>query len=305
MKGKYVNLQSSLGRLGVTVLLCALVLVGMGCARPLSTRDLSESSRRDEFSSSVGGSSTSLAPNDNQASVEVVCWGDSLTAGYGAGEAVIATENPPYDASGQSYPDILHHFTGLPTYNFGVVGATSKEIAAMQGGLVVRDDPSFSPLLSEQVVLQGRMHRGDILVIEMGSNGGWSSYDELIAQYRGMLSYARCEQYIILGDTDDPGTSLGDPDQKPFEEGVTPGETAWEAALREAFGDHFINMRAYLIEYGLSLVGLTPTEKDMELLSHGCVPEQLRSDWTHLNSYGYYVQARAVYDRGVALGYWG
>ena len=53
-------------------------------------------------------------------------------------------------------------------------------------------------------------HRDDILIIEMGSNGGWDNYDELIAQYQSIIDYTGCEDYIIVGDTDDPGSSLAD-----------------------------------------------------------------------------------------------
>lgn len=44
----------------------------------------------------------------------------------------------------------------------------------------------------------------DILVIQMGSNGGWDSYDELIAQYQAMIEKSGTQCYIIIGDTDNP-----------------------------------------------------------------------------------------------------
>ena len=78
----------------------------------------------------------------------------------------------------------------------------------------------------------------------MGSNGGWDDYDELISQYQAVIDYTGCENYIIVGDTDDPGTSLADNSQSYLEDGddyVGADDTAWEAALREAFGEHFFN----------------------------------------------------------------
>ena len=98
--------------------------------------------------------------------------------------------------------------------------------------------------------------------------------------------------------------TFGDPSQEAFEPGETGRQTEWEAALTAEFGDRFINMRQFLIDDGLAIAGLTPTREDAEDAAVGCISLQLRSDWTHLNSYGYYAKAQAVYQRGVQLGYW-
>ena len=37
----------------------------------------------------------------------IVCWGDSMTYGVGADRAIIKTDDGTYDASYQSYPEIL------------------------------------------------------------------------------------------------------------------------------------------------------------------------------------------------------
>ena len=63
-------------------------------------------------------------------------------------------------------------------------------------------------------------------------------------------------------------------------------------------------MRVFLVEHGLEVAGLTPNEEDEEYSALGWVSDQLRSDWTHLNSYGYYAQAVGVYEKGRELGYW-
>ena len=149
-------------------------------------------------------------------------------------------------------------------------------------------------------------HRNDILILEIGSNGGWESdYQQLIEQYDNMLLSSGCQYYIIIGDTDDPGTSVGDGNQQNYDySNIGRGDTGWEAALREAYGDHFINMRAYLIENGLQDAGLTATTEDVENYKKGCISKQLRSDWTHLNDDGYHAKAVGVYKKGVELGYW-
>lgn len=144
---------------------------------------------------------------------------------------------------------------------------------------------------------------GDVLVIQMGSNGGWDDYDELIQQYKAMIDNSGTECYIIIGDTDNPDESV---DSAYYTDSSEVGidDTLWEAALREAFGEHFINMRVYMIENALSTVGLEPTQEDIDNIDDGRVPESLKHDFTHLNSYGYYAVGVAVYNKGIELGYW-
>lgn len=144
---------------------------------------------------------------------------------------------------------------------------------------------------------------GDVLVIQMGSNGGWDDYDELIQQYKAMIDNSGTECYIIIGDTDNPDESV---DSAYYTDSSEVGidDTLWEVALREAFGEHFINMRVYMIENALSTAGLEPTQEDIDNIDDGRVPESLKHDFTHLNSYGYYAVGVAVYNKGIELGYW-
>lgn len=335
-------------RLSIVAIAAVLVASLAGC-RQFPTND-------ETSSDAVGGDAQAESDLDwryypgtsDDDTREIVCWGDSMTQGVGADEGALVSlaDGELYDTSYQSYPQVLSQLTGLDTYNFGVAGATSAEIAAMQGGLTweelesaeksvevadaddadvddadadaddadanaadadAADDADEQPVshIDPDVIEEGEQHTGDILVLEIGSNGGWNNdYQVLIDQYRAMIERSGCEDYLILGDTDDPGTSVGDTSQVPFTEDYAPRETNWEAALREAFGDHFINMRVFLIKHGLEISGLTPTEEDVADARLGCISKQLRSDWTHLNARGYFAKAVAVYQRGIKLGYW-
>lgn len=347
---------------------------------------------------------------------EISCWGDSMTQGWGAGPASITINGIRKDISYYTYPSTLQELTGIRTYNFGMPGKTSEEIAIMQGGIpivtdrdvvvtesgmsefklvkqstgrqVYMDDysgygaeeyneyPDVVYIMDRAFLIterHGRQflsqvyqlelnsgkhsgslietggteettaentpteqataaepesseealtipagtrvytkasvdHKDDILILEIGSNGGWASnYQLLILQYDAMIQSSGCKYYIIVGDTDDPGTSIGDTTQGETDEDgnyIGIGDTAWEAALREAYGDHFINMRTYLIENGLSDVGLMPTKSDLINYKKGNISKRLRSDWTHLNSMGYYAKGVGIYKKGVELGYW-
>ena len=143
----------------------------------------------------------------------------------------------------------------------------------------------------------------DVLVIQMGSNGGWDDYDMLISQYKAMIANSGTQCYIIIGDTDNPDESIeGDYYSSSSDVGLN--DTYWEAALREAFGEHFINMRTYMLENAMDIAGLEPTEEDAYNLANSMMPESIKSDYTHMNAYGYYVIGVGVYEKGSELGYW-
>ena len=110
-----------------------------------------------------------------------------------------------------------------------------------------------------------------------------------------------------MGDTDDPGDSIAEWWESEYDAKGEPRGlmlTEWETALEQAYGDHFLNTRLYLIENGLSDCGLEETEEDREGYEYGKISKQLRYDWTHFNAYGYFSQALAIYKKGVELGYW-
>jgi len=131
--------------------------------------------------------------------------------------------------------------------------------------------------------------KDDILIIEMGNNNGWDAdYGVLIKQYEAMIKYSNCKYFIIIGDTDGSQIERGD----------------WDQALQDAFGEHYINMRTYLVNNGLSDCGIKGTQSDLEMVALQEVPDSLKSDWSHLNSYGYYSKGNAIYAKGVQLGYW-
>ena len=147
----------------------------------------------------------------------------------------------------------------------------------------------------------------DILILEMGSNGGWENdYKQLILQYDSIILNSGCQYYIIVGDTDNPAESIDENQDEYGSDGnyVGIGDTSWEAALRLAYGDHFFNTRTYMIQNGLSDCGLDTTTDDLENFKKGNISEQLRYDWTHFNCYGYYSKGIGIYKKGVELGYW-
>ena len=207
----------------------------------------------------------------NTTAEEINCWGDSITEGYGS--------------DGVTYPEALEALTGMPVRNLGIGGEDSVAIAARCRAYGSQEE--------------------DILVIQMGDNGGWKDLDELVDQYRDMISEAGTERYIIISSTDDPDD---------FEQiwGYTTqpvglADTPYEAKFREVFGEHLLVGRKFLIEHGLAINGLEETEEDRLRARKGSISLQFRNpeiDNTHLNEYGYIALAHGVYAKGKALGYW-
>ena len=209
---------------------------------------------------------------------------------------------------------MLENFNGYETdndepANVVYINDTPFQLEADNGKLYIsvygdRSNKSIKIKKGTQVVTKAAHDISrDVLVIQMGSNGGWDDYDELIQQYKAMIDNSGTECYIIIGDTDNPDESV---DSAYYTDSSEVGidDTLWEAALREAFGEHFINMRVYMIENALSTAGLEPTQEDIDNIDDGRVPESLKHDFTHLNSYGYYAVGVAVYNKGIELGYW-
>ena len=65
----------------------------------------------------------------------ISCWGDSMMYGCATTPGFITLDGITTNISYATAPDMLSQFTGLKTYNLGVNGETSKEIATVQAVL--------------------------------------------------------------------------------------------------------------------------------------------------------------------------
>ena len=128
-------------------------------------------------------------------------------------------------------------------------------------------------------------HRNDVLIMDIGYNGGFLSIPDWISQYQRMVNYSRCKEFIVIG----RASHLY-------------GPSDFEAQFEEAFGGRFINLRKYYVEHGLEDAGLVPTEGDLEDIRMGIPPRSLFIDEQHENVYGYTIKARLVYQRLRELG---
>lgn len=148
-----------------------------------------------------------------------------------------------------------------------------------------------------------REHKDDIQIIFMGTNGGWmitaddaeTRIKKLTSQIDMMIDYNTSKKYIIIGMHYFYSWVLYN--------GLTKEQL--ENAMLLKYGNHYINLRKYMIEYGLADAGLTATETDTEAINNGNVPPSLLySDGIHGNAYFYNILANLVNKKGIELGYW-
>lgn len=91
--------------------------------------------------------------------------------------------------------------------------------------------------------------------------------------------------------------------------GTASGNAQREQDFVSKFGSNYLNIRDYICRNGIAYAnnlgaGLTISDSDQQLLDIGTIPACLRSDSVHGNYWYYQIVAKAVYDKGVSLGYW-
>ena len=130
----------------------------------------------------------------------------------------------------------------------------------------------------------------DVLVIFAGTNDlpDRKTVGNIIKLERAMLEYANCDRYIIVGLT--------------YAGGI-PDIDEVNKALMEEFGDNFIDIRTYMLKYGLADAGVIMTPKDEDDINKGEIPASLRRDYVHGNRYYHRLLGEQIYRRMRYLGY--
>ena len=151
-------------------------------------------------SCSGGGSASGTTATATATSDQVAAWGDSTTSGIGASNSAL------------SYPAQLQSLAGRKTYNGGVSGQTSDQIAARQGGapalLTFKDNalpPAGSVVLGSQSTFPVTAESPSPIT---GTIGG----------FHGTLSYQTDSgnNPLLVFTRDDPGGLETIPANSPF-----------------------------------------------------------------------------------------
>ena len=267
----------------------------------------------------------------------IVCWGDSLTASYDEKSAYpdflreisgcevinygVENENTEMiamreggvrvnvkstviPADRQMIPLFLYADDDSPVFflEYGEGGVNPCSICGIEGRLE-KLNGSFYFTRSTQgervAVPEGTQFKtfamndcskDDVLVIFAGTNDmpdSDSVYD-IIELMRAMLSESGCDKYVVIG-----MTCAGK-----MKEIDTVNEI-----LANEFGEHFIDIRTYLLNYGLEDAGLNLTDGDKSDIQNGEIPRSLRRDYVHGNAQFYKLLAQQVYRKMQYLGY--
>lgn len=141
-----------------------------------------------------------------------------------------------------------------------------------------------------EIVTEAGIHYQDYLsVLFIGTNGGYDSLDDLVAQQNAIIASrtANTDRFLIVGLTYGTGEE----------------QRAYDHAMYAEYGERYFNLREYLCTYGMADAGLTPTANDLHEMQVGSVPGSLRSDLIHFNAAGYALVGDAIYEKMNALGY--
>lgn len=216
--------------------------------------------------------------------------------------------NPVFSAGASFNPCTIAGVKG----SIANVGSGNYTFTRMDTGESVEVEANTTVVSAVDTVFN---NENSVMLINLGNNSGWDeNADVLLNQVQLMIDH-----FTELGGT------------KYIVCGISSGKHLRTEALREvvfeyeqkastAFGEHWLNLREYLIQNGLTENGLTASALDNERIALGQVPASLIgggsttdikmydgvniTDDSHFNAYGANSQANAFYSKGVVLGYW-
>jgi hypothetical protein len=162
-----------------------------------------------------------------------------------------------------------------PVYINGIQG-TLKNATNTSGGFTFKRNAAGTQtqITRPTVVITDNMktYRQNPMIIWVGTNGDYDdssrTSDKIIEIIDYMLDYGECKKYLIIGLTTDTIYNI----------------PAINTDLAKKYGRRFLDLRSYLIQYGLSDMGITATADDTSRIAANNVPSSLKSDDTHLTS---------------------
>ena len=223
------------------------------------------------------------------------------------GSVTIPSDGTPVDVAGVSIqrngteeyemtlPNNIYMFTainnisldGYENYGFalGWNSQTDKmtvrlTVGSPSGNITTSPRPRFTIY----DIRQPEFKNPEIVILWMGTNGVWTNAEELRSQHEKMVTLYKTKNYFILGLTN---TAI------PLSTRVS-----IEKELEASFGCRFVNIREYLLNFGLRDADITPTAEDEAAIENGNIPPSLLvSDGIHFNDAGYTVIAGCLYNR--------
>lgn len=130
------------------------------------------------------------------------------------------------------------------------------------------------------------------LIIELGTNNPIDSVDKmekLFNEIDCMIQHNGNDAYIVLGLT---------------WRGHAQNIEEVNRMMASRFGQHFLDIRTYLIKYGLDDAGITPTAADIAAIENNNVPPSLLDDEIHFNAACGNVIGTQIYKHGKDMRMW-
>jgi lysophospholipase L1-like esterase len=240
----------------------------------------------------IGGQTTDqIAARQGGLSITVTVTSNQIPASGGVSVTVKST-NILYD-SGTYTGTSVGTLAGIPgtistdgSGNWTFTRTTAGSVTACAAG-------------TQFIIDQAVTAKDKTVIIWAGRNDSRSTRTQHIATrdyILGMVNYLSPLTKRLLVVSVCNGTSEGSPSS------AYTNIAAVNAELQRTFGDRYVDLRRYLIDFGLADAGLTPIAQDTTDVAADTIPISLRSDTVHLNASGYTVAgnflARQIKARG-------
>ena len=276
-----------------------------------------------------------------ETNMTIACWGDSLTVGSngdgitypkilsrlvktanvvnlgvgGEGSTKIAMRQGaiPLYAEGFTIPEekIYTEINLIDENNNkviigqqGTAGLNPCYINGVEGDIIYHEGSSKTFFIRREsgqetvvdnktrVITEGmkEYQNADILIIWSGTNDtpDASSVSNVIDNIDAMINYSNNDKYVIIGLTS---------------KYYMPEIEEVNQMLASKYGEHFLDIRKYILENGLSDAGISATAQDLEDIENGEIPTSLRADKVHFSESGYRIIGQQVYNKLISLGY--
>lgn len=151
----------------------------------------------------------------------------------------------------------------------------------------------------EKIVTASANQYQDYLhIVWLGTYGDYTTPEKLVSDTKALLAHqvGSSGRYLVLG----PCTVRGS-----WDNAYAATMNAIDSAMLQAFGDHYVNIRKYLLEDGITDGNLKLSKEDSRLVQSGIVPTGFHSNASgaDLNAAAYKLIGKLVYERMESMGY--
>lgn len=225
---------------------------------------------------------------------------------YGSNEVYVTLENNTIPASGSAtVTGVISSVGSREGYNLETADATRGTRCTLNGvsGMFVfqrngtksftrdTEGTAISVKPKTKLIPIPYFDRRHMQILWAGKNDfsyAWPYIESGIEDnYAAMVSKIPHNKYLILGETYSSDYSAGSTNRQRVD--------TINAYLAAKYPDNFINILSELVDKGLSLESITPTEQDETDIAGGFIPTSLMADGTHPNQYGREAIAKIIY----------